>query len=335
MERYFPNGAIDNSFGVNGIAKIWIPEENNEMSVDVSSDVVGIAIWSDGKIVIGGDYNVDSEHGRFAARFMDDGNIDTSFNHSGVAVNTQVTFTSAFALQPDGKVLLGGTEIFNPDNIAPYLLLRFNTDGSLDSTFDSTGIAALSWEAGEENKVYNLSVQNDGKIIASGTAFSIPDNKYNFALIRCTPEGKVDSSFGVNGRLLIPIRSGEEGCSAIAFQSDGKILGVGSSLINDNATVYSRTLVRYLKDGNTSVNNISGNRPLISIYPNPADKTVWIDNKSGNEITSIFIFDITGREIIQTKRTAIDVSILKSGIYFSTIRLQDNNIIHYPFIIRH
>ena len=184
--RYLSNGELDDGFGSGGMVSHAL-----HSGTDYNTFVSGAAFTPDGKIVVGGQTYSD-ELGRdawYATRLLPDGNLDTSFNHTGMAY-VPLDYCKAVAVQPDGKIILGGYNLFNPNNVVPFLLARFNTDGSLDTGFDSTGIADFQWEAGSENKLRDIALQPDGKILMAGRAMNPVTQQYDFALTRSLPNGQ-------------------------------------------------------------------------------------------------------------------------------------------------
>jgi uncharacterized delta-60 repeat protein len=165
------------------------------------------AIQSDGKIIIGGDfesYNGTVRNG--IARLNKDGSLDTSFD-PGTGLSGWV---STLSIQSDGKIIIGG--LFSSYNGTPRnSIARLNTDGSLDTSFDPG--------MGPDRSIYTTSIQTDGKILIGGWFFSYNGIERN-GIARLNSDGSLDTSFdpgtGVNGSV-----------HSISLQSDGKILICG------------------------------------------------------------------------------------------------------------
>ncbi|MGC7380964.1 delta-60 repeat domain-containing protein, partial [Xanthomonas citri pv. citri] len=130
------------------------------------------------------------------------------------------------AIQPDGKILLAGygNDGNNYDN---FLLVRLNTNGSIDSSFDGDGKLLIS--VGSFNdRAYSIAIQSDGKVLlAGGSAKSYYNANFDFSVVRLHNNGSLDSSFGTNGKMLIPITFANDYVNSIAIQPDGKILLAG------------------------------------------------------------------------------------------------------------
>ncbi|WP_338017402.1 hypothetical protein [Streptomyces adustus] len=145
----------------------------------------------------------------------------------------------ALALQPDGKILVGGevgTTRFD------FALLRFNTDGSLDTGFDGDGIVRT--DLGDYDSVEGLAVQPDGKIVAAGGSGS------RFALARYLPNGALDPGFNRNGTVLTP---GGTAADVKVQPGDGRIVVAGS-----NGPGGDFAVVRYNPDGSQDTGFGSG-----------------------------------------------------------------------------
>src|SRR5439155_1471445 len=132
-----------------------------------------VAIQTDGKIVVGGNNGND---GFAIVRYNPNGSLDTTFNGSG-KVLTPVGSAPSVAIQTDGKIIAaGGTG----PNWSAFTLVRYNADGSLDTSFNGTGIVSTS--VGPMGAVSDLAIQTDGKIVVAGD--SGPDECKSFVVVR-------------------------------------------------------------------------------------------------------------------------------------------------------
>jgi uncharacterized delta-60 repeat protein len=154
------------------------------------------------------------------------GDLDTTFSSDG-KVNLSVTSGSdqayAMALQPDGKILLAGT--CDGDSIVRFCLVRFDSDGSLDLGFGLFGGTSGRITNGEDT-ARAVAITPDGKIVVAGYCFS--NSKYDFCLARFLPSGGLDTTFNGDGKVVTSITSQDNRAYAIAIQTDGKIVVVGS-----------------------------------------------------------------------------------------------------------
>lgn len=170
-------------------------------------DVRKLLIQPDGKVLITAEANFSNEgHQAVIVRYNPNGTLDTSFgggdgmirtiqdhpdNWEGTYLFTRATGT---ALQSNGKIIVAGDQFYNTERI-----LRFNTDGSLDTSFGVSGIIDRNRDNNEF--IYHVNVQSDDKIIVCGTARININNPLvqHVFLWRLLPDGSPDSSFGTNG----------------------------------------------------------------------------------------------------------------------------------------
>ena len=103
------------------------------------------------------------------ARYNTNGRLDSSFGTNGqVAVNSNIYDDASLgyiALQKDGKIVMGGDCRSNSNNIAAFLICRFNTNGSLDSTFNKTELRwQILMDIGNPEEGGAVVIQADGKL---------------------------------------------------------------------------------------------------------------------------------------------------------------------------
>lgn len=170
-----------------------------------ANDVIyAVAVQPDGRILLGGRFTSFNGTARNRiVRLNADGSVDASFNPGAGADH----WVYAIALQPDGRILLGG--FFTAfDGVPRGRVARLNADGSLDATFDP-GTGANGW-------VYDVAVQPDGRVLLAGDFTSI-DGAPRGRIGRLNGDGSLDTSFdpgtGADGIVL-----------ALARQPDGRVL---------------------------------------------------------------------------------------------------------------
>ena len=194
----------------------------------VTQDVGGIdfasalALQPDGKIVVAGGNGAD-----FAvARFTSGGAIDAgTFNPAGIIPGTRqidiaggIDFASGVAVQPDGKIVLGGN---TPSDFAAA---RVNADGSLDLSFNGTGKQTVD-VGGANDAATALALQPDGRILLIGTSGTLPAT--DIAVVRLTPTGVLDTGFDADGRATANSGATEQ-ISAGLLTPQGRIVVVGT-----------------------------------------------------------------------------------------------------------
>lgn len=217
IARYNSDGGLDSNFASSG-----------RYSGVPAGSATAVAIQPDGKIVVVGTY----ANNFVAARFTRNGSLDT-FNGSGGRVYTDVgsgtiDIAKTVTVLSSGKILVAGTS--NGD----FALVRYNADGSLDTSFDTDG--KLVTDLGGTETLNSMIALADGKFLAAGT-----DGNNDMVLVRFNSDGSLDTSFDSDGKVTTDLGGWEEGKS-VAVQADGKILLAGSS-----DTDFA--LVRYNTDG--------------------------------------------------------------------------------------
>lgn len=187
-----------------------------------------MALQPDGKLIVAGvtSNNITSQD--FAVvRYNTDGTLDPGFGVGGRVTTTFSVFGSqdvarAVALQPDGKIVVAG------DSISDFALARYNSDGSLDTSFGSDGMLRTDFNRSDDSAAA-IAIQGDGKIVAAG--FSdlrrVFPPRFDFAVVRYNSDGSLDPSFGNNGKVTTDFFNLEDRANAITIQADGKILLAG------------------------------------------------------------------------------------------------------------
>jgi len=203
IERRLSSGDVDPRFGTDGLVTL----DFSSGSVD---EVKALAVQSDGKIVVVGTILVGgSDRAIGVVRLLEDGSIDTSFGTDGRAVaNTQnLDDPRAVSLQKDGKIVICGIQ-----QNSRQMVVRFNTNGTLDTGFGINGIAVATRV---NLQGYDLAIQRNGKISGIGEG-----------LARYNADGTLDDAFnGPTGGFGVPSVE----LQAIATRSDGLIVVAGRS----------------------------------------------------------------------------------------------------------
>lgn len=230
--RFNSDGSFDTSFGEDG--NVLMPIGS------MKSFATDVALQADGKIVMSG-YTWDNVTGNiFALRLNTDGTFDNTFGSNGVAlVDNGSDVSEAVTIQDDGKILVGG---YSNDN---FTVARFNTDGTLDSTFGSNGWSTTTFP-NAPSYVKNVKVQDDGKIVLGGFLIN-NQNTFEMALARINSDGSIDNSFGTVGMVSFNIGNGNDFGEALAIQDDGKVIIPGYSV---RETEYNLAMARFDTNGN-------------------------------------------------------------------------------------
>jgi uncharacterized delta-60 repeat protein len=209
LGRYNADGSLDASF--DGDGRVFTDFGRIEAAL-------GLAIQSDGKIVAAGYARTSVSRDSYefgVARYNPDGGLDASFDGDGRVITSFTPLTDIavdVVVQPNGKIVVGGFAgyTFDPPNTSDFALARYNADGSLDSGLDGDGMVVTTTGRSAED----VALQADGKILLAGQR-----------IMRYTPQGSIDSSFGEGGQVFLSDIS----VSALLVQPDAKIIAVGQS----------------------------------------------------------------------------------------------------------
>ncbi|HEX6924359.1 MAG TPA: Calx-beta domain-containing protein [Longimicrobiaceae bacterium] len=221
--RYRADGSLDTTFGTDGEVVIDFQEHG-----DAAYDVL---VQADGSIVLTGSAATDLlgfgvYQSDFAAiRLSGDGEVDGGFGGQGYAsanVGGDLDLGYGAALQPDGKILIAGRVAPSGGSDPDFGLVRFEADGSLDTSFGDDGI--LRVRSDEWDEAADVTVQPDGRILVVG--FQVVGGQKTLVMERYLPDGTPDASFGSGGRVTDDALSAGR---AVVAQADGSIL-VGGEL---------------------------------------------------------------------------------------------------------
>jgi len=242
LARYNVDGTLDKSFDTDGLVTTKL-RAKTEDNADYIRDVV---IQPDGKIVVTG-MSLDSVKGSsdFATvRYLSSGTLDTTFGSNGIVITPigeSDDGASGLVLQPDGKLIAAGASCNSLDcditnGNYDFAFVRYNADGSLDKTFNDDGKAAFSTAILLfSDGASRVTLQADGRIVAAGGRMKGDDNyrqRGDFALVRLTANGQLDTSFGQMGWVKTPIGLDVSGAADIAYRQDGKLVVVGAAEYN-------------------------------------------------------------------------------------------------------
>ena len=237
--------SLDTSFGTDGRLVLGFGGGTNASAGD-------LAIQPDAKILAAGWVN----GAVGVARLLPSGKLDPSFGTEGIALPN---FGSAaqsggpprIALQPDGAIVVtgpavnaGGSMLIKYD----FGVMRLTPDGALDPSFGQGGRAYFQVGDGTE-MAQDVAIQPDGKIVLAGWTATKDGSNSDFAAVRLTPTGGLDTGFGNEGTAVIPMvpDSGMESASAVGLLPGGQILLAG--VVARPGTGFDLAAVRLTKDG--------------------------------------------------------------------------------------
>jgi uncharacterized delta-60 repeat protein len=284
-------GNPDWSFGNGG--KLTIGFDNHGVNDDYAR---AIAVYPDGRFIVAGTAHIYTDE--FAVmRFKADGTRDNSFGTNGVVIANNGFFHDrayAAAIQPDGKIVVSGYA-FGDD----FFTIRLNPNGSLDPSFGWGGKVTTDF-AGFNDQAHGVHLQGD-KIVVTGWAATGEDNAAKqFAAVRYLSNGSVDTSYGTNGKVMIPMATDADGNGSL-IQPDGKVIIAGRTL--NSPGVYGVGLARLNTNGSLDNSFGTGGKVLTSF--GPVDETL-------NAIT------------LQPNGKIVAVGNAQFGSYFDTMAMRLN-----------
>ena len=226
---------------------------------------------ADGKIVVAGSSLKGGSSSIAVVRYNTNGSIDASFDGDGMVVTSigNDAVANAVAIQTDGRIVVAGSAG------GLFAVVRYNANGSLDTSFDGDGIATTAIDTGLDG-ANAVAIQTDGRIVVTGFASGMG------AVARYNSNGTTDLTFNGSGKLIDPDAAPGTG---VAIQTDGKILVVGTS---SNSSNFSDdfAVVRYNSDGTRD-----------SSYGNGGEVAVDVSRGGFDEATAIAL-DLTGRAVV-------------------------------------
>jgi uncharacterized delta-60 repeat protein len=306
VARLHTDGLQDSDFNGNGkvIDDLAFSLTGGKVTGSIDA-LTSMALQPDGQIIIAGYTNtdctnktIDPQFSNFAVARINgtNGLFDSTFG--GGIINLDF-FHALFggdacggddkayqvAVQPDNKIVVAGlTQFGGANNQTPlgsgsnnFGLARFNIDGSLDKTFNGTGLVSTDFSPnflGSMDQANSLVVEGDGKIILAGVTDRNGSN--DFALVRYNTNGTEDQTFGLHGQVVTDIANkSDDAAKDIVMQADGKILVAGTS---NNRFVMARYSA--LQSG-----SFQFSAPTYSVKENGGSITITVTRGGGTENT--------------------------------------------------
>ncbi|MBL0013411.1 MAG: T9SS type A sorting domain-containing protein [Flavobacterium sp.] len=223
LPSFSQDGSLDLSFGIGG--KVITP-------IGIGQDYVGgMVLQPDGKIIMVGNTDANSDFGYALVRYNPDGTLDPGFGTLGKVIPDISNNDSlgAVALQPDGKIVVAGST--RVGSYPSFITMRYLNDGTLDYSFGNNGQVVQGF--GESAYANSLIIQQNGKIIVGGSYFI--NYQYGGAMVRYNTDGTLDSTFGSQGSTTVSMGPEINGGNATSLVlQGGKIVMGGRSLLSSN-----------------------------------------------------------------------------------------------------
>jgi len=249
--RFNPDGSLDTAFADNGFALITVGGPGQYANA--------VALRDDGTIVVVG--LAGGFGGRFGIALINgDGVPVNSFSGDG---KTTKNFTSGFdvatdvAIQDDGKMVVSG---WSGATDSRFIALRYNLNGSLDSSFNADGIASVNMTTGSD-LANTVALDSTGKIVLAG---SVSGNGRQIGVARLTTAGNPDTTFSGDGHLIKNLTRKADIAVSSVIQPDDKI--VLSGVTNSSTSTNSKMIaLRYNVDGTADTSFSTDGRTSIDI----------------------------------------------------------------------
>jgi uncharacterized delta-60 repeat protein len=270
LVRYNSDGSLDPTFGTAG-----------KVTTDFGEGmglVYALVIDSQDRIVVAGDFRND-----FAlARYDSHGNLDTTFGSNGKVTTEFVEYGTeaarAIAIDSNGRIVVAGYTD-NHSYHYDFALARYNSEGSLDTTFGTNGKVITDFGS-TSDLAYALVIDSQGRIVVAGQCV-LSNSRLGFALARYDTEGIIDTSFGTDGKVTTDFGIAAE-AFALTIDGQGQIVAAGWSGPQD---LYDFALARYNPNG--SLDTTFG-----------TDGKVTTDFNGGADVGNAVAVDSSGRILV-------------------------------------
>jgi uncharacterized delta-60 repeat protein len=331
VARYNTNGTLDNSFSGDG-------KQTTSFGFDEMAK--SIAIQGDGKIIVAGIKQIFAQGGntsQFAlARYNIDGNLDNSFSSDGKQLTTinENAYANSIAVQPDGKIVVGGNTSFDSETATDFVLARYDKNGSLDNNFGEGNTGIETTYFGSVYKFSNpIVIQGDGKIILAG------GNDGNFAIARYTNSGVLDNTFGDNGIQVTEASPAEDRIEGLALGNE-KLYAAGYGQYPGNLGVVASYLLAGEGPVPVSLIGFTGTLKANTVYlqwtiTNEHNLSSYIIERSNDahNFSSIGSVSTAGNSGLNKSYSIIDQQPLKGTNFYRLKMLDLDNKFSYSKIV--
>jgi uncharacterized delta-60 repeat protein len=273
VARYRPDGTLDGTFGSGGRVQVTFnPFIFGPLLGDGS-----IAVQPDGKILlVGTSVEPGTTNYDFAlARLLPDGQLDPTFGDGGKVTTysgaqfTDMSPSGGMVLQPDGKILVSGYREYY--GAYPYVdqsvVIRYNPDGSLDTSFGSGGRATFALPQGFD-RGSSLALAADGKVVIGGFVTDPVTFFEDYFLERVGPDGTPDSTFGSGGQIITPFSGSFDQGGPLAIRPDGRIL-VGGTTFDPVTFQASMSVAQFTAGGAVDTSFGAGGQASVAFAGDP------------------------------------------------------------------
>ena len=253
VARFLTNGMPDSNFSLDGLVQT---DYNTE-------DMVGVrlAVGSDKKPIVAASFTPSGGYDTFfSMRYKLAGDVDTSFGNNGFVTNRISDSFDTFkciAIQQDEKALLVGESSFGAGEYE-IIVMRKLTNGSIDTSYGSNGIARVRPDSTGLNTITAMKIQPDGKLLICGMESGAGKNRPY--VVRFLTNGKIDTNFANNGIYQYIGFPNDASPTAIAVQSDNRIVFCGQYKTDYNRLFLIRLRENGAPDNSFGLNGLVTNR---------------------------------------------------------------------------
>lgn len=237
--RFLPNGDLDSTFGLNGLAYSYFP-------FIIAYHAGDITVSPSGNIIFAGTVNLGNGnfHGSLL-KYSPQGVLDQGFGTNGMSIDMQnpyVSFQESVSLTANGDIVVGGQDFRNGTGDQSLMVARYDSAGVPDSSFNGVGYYTFRNTLRWGNSM-RATVDYQNRILLTGSIRAV-NNDDTLVVARFLPNGTLDPSFGTNGLFLLPNFSLLP--KTIATQLDGKIVIGG---LNPDTSAANARALRLLGNG--------------------------------------------------------------------------------------
>jgi uncharacterized delta-60 repeat protein len=297
--RYNRDGSLDTTFDGDG-----------KVTTDIAGvdDAFSVQILSDGKILVAG-FATNAGTGQDFAlvRYNSDGSLDTTFDTDGKVTTDLDNLPNTgrtVLVQTDGKYLVCGRTGTSPS--LKFSAARYNTNGSLDTTFDTDGKVVLTITATDDLFNDAMLQTNNGRIImvgtSIGTGFGVGSN--DFTVVRLLANGALDTNFDMDGIVLTDFNGGADQAMSVAIQADNKIVVAGSATLS----TVDFAVARYNLNGSLDTSFDLDGKRTIGLEPGSNDFAASVLIQTDGKIVTAGQTDLGGDNDFMVSRINADGS---------------------------
>lgn len=229
LVRLNTDGTVDTTFGTDGLLLLTGPEFGNV-------NVQDIALQSDGRILLAGDFVPQARFLGFIIRISADGAVDETFASSGILqVSDPSQVTGAFTLP--AIAVLGDDSILAVGGTRNLTVRKYTADGAVDPLFGTDGVVSVNVSSGSGGTVVDsddvattIGLYPDGRIQIGGRTRANPNNAgslFNPVLLRLLADGQIDTGFGVDGLRVLGGGTDPGSVAGLVVRGSGDIVVSG------------------------------------------------------------------------------------------------------------